>query len=247
MQGVQRALSLLELVSEHQPVGVGDLSRSSGLPKSTVQRTLGALADAGWIRPVGAEYTRWELTLRMLELGRRAARQGDLREAALGPMRELRDLTDETATLQVPDGQHRMVLIERVDSQQPVRTFNRLGAVSPMPVTSARLALLALLPEEEVDRVLAVPVPRLTRLTVVEPAAIRAAIEQARADGYAVNVGQNRPGVCAVGAAVVDKSGVPVAGVGVSVPESRFDRGRVPWWGSRVRATAQEISAALTD
>ncbi|WP_425559978.1 helix-turn-helix domain-containing protein [Kitasatospora paranensis] len=69
-------LSVLELVAEHQPAGVGELSRISGLPKSTVQRTLRALADAGWIRPVGREFTRWALTPRMVTIGRRAAREG---------------------------------------------------------------------------------------------------------------------------------------------------------------------------
>ncbi|MCM2393390.1 IclR family transcriptional regulator [Streptomyces albipurpureus] len=247
MQGVQRVLYLLELVSEHQPVGVADLSRASGLPKSTVQRALGALADSGWIQAVGSEHTRWELTSQMLLLGRRATQQVDLRAAALGPMRELRDLTDETVTLQVPDGNNRMVLIERLDSQQPVRTVNLLGASSPMPITSAGIAVLALMPEEELNRVLAEPVPRLTSQTITDPERIRAGIDRAREAGYAVNTGQNRTGVCAVGAAVVDGAGVPIAGVGVSLPESRFTLEQAPWWGSRIRATAEAITAALSD
>ncbi|WP_425559979.1 IclR family transcriptional regulator [Kitasatospora paranensis] len=170
-----------------------------------------------------------------------------MREAALGPMRELRDLTHETVTLQIPDGQHRMILIERIDSPQPVRTFERLGATSPMPVTSAGLALLALLPEAEAERVLREPLPRLTARTVVDPQLIRSAIGGIRATGFAVNTGQNRPGVCAVGAAVLDAAGTPVAGLGVSMPESRFDPEQVPRWGAQVRAAAAAVTAALTD
>ncbi|MEV6697487.1 IclR family transcriptional regulator [Streptomyces sp. NPDC051453] len=245
MQSVQRVLSLLELVAQHQPVGVGDLSRLSELPKSTVQRTLKSLSDAGWIRSVGTEYTRWALTSRMLELGRRASGQGDVREAALGPMRELRDLTDETITLQVPDGLGRMVLIERLDSRQPVRTYEHLGAVSLLPVTSAGIALLAALPDSEVDRFLAEPVPALTERTITDPALIRRQIEHARTTGYAVNLGQNRPGVCAVGAVVRDPLGTPVAGIGVSLPESRFDPESLPWWGDRIRTAAATVAAAL--
>jgi len=58
MQGIQRVFAVLEAVAQHQPAGVGELSMIFGLPKSTVQRHLWALSDAGWIGPVGEEFTR---------------------------------------------------------------------------------------------------------------------------------------------------------------------------------------------
>lgn len=246
MQGIQRGLRILEAVAERQPVGVGELSRICALPKSTVQRSVQALAEAGWLRAVGDEYTRWELTARMLTVAGRAAHGGGLREAAAGPMRELSLLTGETVTLQVPDGAHRMVLIERIDSRHPVRTFNQLGAVSPATATSTGLAVLALLPVEEVERVLAEPVPPLTPCTVVDPELIRRQLDEVRAAGYAVNLGQNRTGVCAVGCAVAGPSGRPVAGIGISLPESRFDTALVPGWAAQIRATAAAVTDALS-
>lgn len=247
MQGIQRGLQILETVADHQPVGVGEITRISGLPKSTVQRTLQALATAGWIRAVGGEHTRWALTARMLTIARRASREGGLREAALGPMRDLCELADETVTLQVPDGLERMVLIERIDCRQPVRTFNQLGATSPMPATSTGLAVLALMPEEDMEHVLSVPVAQLTPHTVTEAELIRDRITEVRAQGYAVNLGQNRAGVCAVGCAVLSPNGRPVAGIGISLPDSRFNSQRVPWWGEQVRATAAAVGEALAD
>ncbi|MER5769152.1 IclR family transcriptional regulator [Streptomyces sp. NPDC001985] len=247
MQGIQRGLRILEAVAAHQPVGVGELSRVCELPKSSVQRVLRALADSGWIRAADEEQTRWTLTSRMLTLAGTAAGERGIREAALGPMRELGALTGETVTLQVPDGPCRMVLIERVDCRHPVRTHNRLGATSPITATSTGLAVLALMPDEEVERVLARPVPRLTANTLVEPHLIRARLREARARGFAVNRGQNRDGVCAVGAAVTGPGGVPAGGIGLSLPDSRFDTRRVPWWAQQVRLTAAAVSAALTD
>ncbi|MFD4829363.1 IclR family transcriptional regulator [Streptomyces uncialis] len=245
MQGIQRGLRILEAVAAHQPVGVGEISRVCELPKSSVQRVLRALAEAGWIRAVGEEHTRWTLTSRMLTLAGTACGVRGIREAALGPMRELGELTGETVTLQVPDGPHRMVLIEQVDCRHPVRTVNKLGATSPITATSTGLAVLALLSDEDVERVLAHQVPRLTSNTLTEPHLVRAGVREARARGFAVNRGQNRDGVCAVGAAVTDPAGAPVGGIGVSLPESRFDVRRVPWWAAQVRSTAATVSAAL--
>lgn len=247
MQAIHRTLRVLETVAEHQPIGVGALSRRCALPKSTTQRFVRSLAAAGWLRSVGEDQTRWVLTARMLTLGAAALRDSGVREAALGPMRELGALTGETVTLQVPDGPYRMVLIERIDCLHPVRTVNELGATSPVTATSTGIAFLALLGDEEVERVLSRPVPRLTARTLTDPGELRASVADARARGYAVNLGQNRDGVCAVGAAVIGSSGRPVAGVGLSMPDSRFDIRRVPWWAERLRETAAAIAAGCAD
>ncbi|WP_234389948.1 helix-turn-helix domain-containing protein [Streptomyces sp. MMG1533] len=50
MKSVTRSLRILEAVAQHQPVTVGELTKLFGLPKSTVQRTLVTLAEAGWLR-----------------------------------------------------------------------------------------------------------------------------------------------------------------------------------------------------
>ena len=47
MKSVTRSLRILEAVAQHQPVTVGELTKLFGLPKSTVQRTLVTLAEAG--------------------------------------------------------------------------------------------------------------------------------------------------------------------------------------------------------
>jgi hypothetical protein len=62
---------------------------------------------------VAGEFTRWTVTGRALRVGLRGSSEGRLRELAPGPMRELRDRTDETVTLQVRDGD-RMVLSSAV-------------------------------------------------------------------------------------------------------------------------------------
>lgn len=245
MQGIQRVFAVLEAVAQHQPAGVGELSKIIGLPKSTVQRHLWALADAGWIRPVGEEFTRWTLTSKALMVGQRGSREGQLREVALGPMRHLRDTTGETITLQVPSTTRDMVQIERVDSLQPVRTYVVLGQVTPMYATSGGLAYLAHLPSDEQDRALDGQLEALTSRTVTEKKEILQALKEVKERGYSVNIAMNRDGVCAVGAAIVDANGEAMGGMSISMPESRFDRRKVSTWGHRVVAAAQEIQRHL--
>ena len=243
---IERSLRAIEAIAELQPIGVGELARKLDVPKSTMQRTLQTLASAGWIKDDGGAYKRWKLTSRALKVGRQAsADESDLRTVAFEHMQALRDATNETITLQVRDGQDRMVQIERVDSFHAVRTFWKLGASSPITATSGGFAVLAALPDHEVEAILKRPVERLTPKTITDVEEIRREIAAVRERGFAVNIGQNREGVCAIGAAIVDSSGEPVGGIGISIPESRFDPRRINELGALVRSTASTISSLM--
>src|SRR5215471_12749022 len=118
MQSVLRSLAVLEAVAEHQPVRVGELTPLLGLPKSTVQRSLETLAEAGWLRQVDGDLTRWALTSRAQSVVLRSGGDADLREYALRPMQRLRDVAGETTHLFVPTGSYQVVVIERVDCRR---------------------------------------------------------------------------------------------------------------------------------
>lgn len=244
LKGIARALEVFEVVAMHGPIGVSDVGRRVGVPKSTVQRHLLALEESGWIRSVSAQdNTRWMATPKAMGLSRQAASDGTIAATAHASMVALRDRVSETITLQVPNLRHEMVHIERVDSLQPVLTRIELGIVAPMTATSAGLAVLAHMPEGVIDEVLSRAIPSLTPQTVTDPASIRDRLVRIREQGYAVSMGQFRSGVCGVGAAVLDGGGRPVAGLAISVPEQRFEPDKSEWWGEQVRQAALHVGA----
>lgn len=246
MQSVTRTLKVIEEIAQRQPVGVGELARVLGLPKSTVQRILGTLSEAGWLTPASGDLTRWRLSSRIAAIGYQSAPEVGLRETALGPMRELGDVTGETIHLSVPDGDRCMVLIERVDSTRAVRTYNRLGSTSPFHTTSTGRSVLAYLPEGTFEAIIARGLERFTERTITSPDALRADLAVIRERGYAVNLGENRDNVCAIGAPVFGQSGAPIAGICISMPDLRYSEERIPEWAELVRKTAATISTTLT-
>ncbi|MDN0201297.1 IclR family transcriptional regulator [Streptomyces sp. S.PNR 29] len=242
MKSVTRSLRILEAVAQHQPVTVGELTKLFGLPKSTVQRTLVTLAEAGWLRANRKDTTRWEIGARVLAVRPAALQGSSLFAAAREPMVRLRDAVNETIHLSVPDALQCMVVVDRVDCDHPVRTFHMIGDTSPLHATAVGRAVLAHLPERDVDDLVAAGLERFSDTTPVEPDELRAELDRIRTDGYAVNRNQYRPGVCAVAAAVLDEDGTPLAAVAVSMPEARYDSERTPQWGRLVADTAAEIS-----
>ncbi|MFE8992636.1 IclR family transcriptional regulator [Streptomyces collinus] len=247
MKSVTRSLRILEAVAQHQPVTVGELTKLFGLPKSTVQRTLVTLAEAGWLRANRRDTTRWEIGARVLAVRPAALQGSSLLTAAHEPMVRLRDALNETIHLSVPDALQCMVVVDRVDSDHPVRTFHTIGDTSPLHATAVGRAILAHLPKQDVEELIAQGLERFTDTTPADPDELRAELDRIRTDGYAVNRNQYRPGVCAIAAPVLDEDGTPLASVAVSMPDSRFDAERLPEWSRMVAETAAEITGRRRD
>ncbi|MFJ2818570.1 IclR family transcriptional regulator [Streptomyces sp. NPDC091279] len=241
MKSVTRSLRILEAVAQHQPVTVGELTKLFGLPKSTVQRTLVTLSEAGWLRANRKDTTRWEIGARVLAVRPAALQGSSLFAAAREPMIRLRDAVNETIHLSVPDALQCMVVVDRVDCTHAVRTFHAIGDTSPLHATATGRAVLAYTPRADVDELVARGLERFGEATPTDAGQLHAELERVRADGWSVNRNQHRPDVCAVAAAILGEDGVPLATVAISMPDSRYDASRLPELGGLVADTAAEI------
>ncbi|MFD5542388.1 IclR family transcriptional regulator [Streptomyces sp. NPDC127079] len=244
MQSVLRALDVLEAVARTQPVGISALARSLGIPKATVHRILRTLGEAGWLAPQGAPgEQRWVLTARALAVGAKVMSQDDLRERARPILEELGRETDENIHLSVPDGES-LVLIDKVPSSRPVQTVAQVGERAPMILTASGWAFLSRLPASElVTRI--PPIVELAngiRLTRKE---VLTELDAVAKRGFAVNPGRWRSDVSAIGSAINDRQGQPVAALSISLPSYRLTDDLHEPYGQLVMEATQRISAEL--
>jgi DNA-binding IclR family transcriptional regulator len=209
-----------------------------------VHRILRTLGEAGWVAPQGVPgEQRWVLTARALAVGASVMNQEDLRERARPVMVELGQKTDENVHLSVPDGDA-LVLIDKVPSTRPVQTVAHVGERVPMAVTASGWAFLSRLPEAE----------RATRIPDVVALAedahltrddILSELNGVAERGYDINTGRWRADVSAIGSAICDRQGRPVASLSISMPGYRLtDDLRAPY-GKLVVDATMRISAEL--
>ncbi len=244
MQSVLTALRVLEEVSACQPAGLSDLSRRLNLPKSTVQRCLRTLAEAGWLRSEERELTRWMLTPRAFSLGSLVLDDRNLRDIAMKHLSELQAATLEAVHLTVPDGDE-VVLVERLDSAHHLRTFQPIGRRMPLHASSNGKAFLASLSDQEIERYLAQPLAQVTANTITEVAVLREQLAEIRLRGYAENHEELNNGVFAVGAAICPADGRSVGALSVSAPALRMTAELMRQYGELVHAAAAAIAADL--
>jgi IclR family acetate operon transcriptional repressor len=244
MDSVKSVLRIIEAVATSPEIGVSDLSRQLRQPKTTVQRGLMTLHEAGWIRPTSEPRRRWKITSKLFMLSRSAETEARLRRAALPIMQALRDETQETTHLMVREERH-LVLIERVDSPLALRTVRDLGSRSPLHLSANGKAYLAHLTAREQEDYLNGKLTALTEHSKTDADSIRRDLAQIRKLGYATNVGELDLHVHAVAAAVMNQEGRPLAALSISCPASRLPVEKMQFLGEKVISAARNVSQRL--
>jgi DNA-binding IclR family transcriptional regulator len=142
LRSVNNALAVLESFSVERPeIGVTELSQTLGLGKSTVHRLLTSLASRGYVRK-NPDTERYCLGFKAFEIGSLIAGRGAIREVAAPFLRSLMLVTKETVHLGVLD-EWEVVYIDKMESDQPLQMFSRIGRRAPLHCTALGKALVA--------------------------------------------------------------------------------------------------------
>jgi len=243
---VERAADVLFAIADAHVAGcsVLELSRRLGCPRANVYRLLAALGAKGLVQPLPSDRRRYQLGLRLLDLGERVRQGLNLRQVALGFMQALSKTTGESVYLAVRDGWEGVV-IEGVDSPRNLRLYTRIGARMPLHGGASTKVLLAWAPAEEVEALIRAGLPRYTPRTITDPERLRAHLAQIRRDGHALSREELDDGATGIGVPVRDDTGAVVAGLSLSGPSNRFDDRALPRRIREVVRAGAQISAAL--
>jgi len=232
-----RGLELLAgLCTRREPAGVRELSREVKWSRSSVQRLLGGLVTAGFVRQ--NEDGRYLVTPRIVSLARHVLDGIRLSEVAGEILREAARESGETATLYVLEGAER-VCIATVESTLQPRDVVPVGTRLPTQVGAAGKLLLAFQEHPPVPSSSPRPGRRLSA------AQWRAALAAIRAAGYAESHGERVPGLSSVAAPVLDGTGAVVAALNLSGPTTRFGKGHLAAHIGAVKTAARRLSDEL--
>ncbi|MBI2842531.1 MAG: IclR family transcriptional regulator [Armatimonadetes bacterium] len=242
MKSLGKALNLLEIVTAHEGgIGIMELADKSGIGPSTTHRLLNALIEYGYVRQDG-QREKYQTGRKVIQLARVALANHSLRTAALPHMKELRDRTGETVHISVIDGDI-AVLIESIESTGSIRVYSPVGGGSgDFHCTSIGKVLLAYMPEQQADAVIARGLRRYTANTITSPEKLREQLREIRKSGVAFDDEEREIGVRCVAAPIVDYTGKTVAAMGISAPSVRLTEENKAELAEAVKETAYNIS-----
>ncbi|WP_353471684.1 IclR family transcriptional regulator [Salipiger sp. H15] len=246
-QSVDRALALLGMVGRRPLEGasLGELVAESGLNKPTVRRLMLALIRNGMVEQ-NAATRRYFLGEESYILGTFAAHRHGLLELSYETLARLAQTTGDAAFLSVRRGFSALCL-HREEGTYPIRTYALMtGRLHPLGVGAGSLAMLAALPDAEVDAALDANAGRLAQdYPMLQPEEIRTRVAQTRASGYALNPGLVIPDSWGLGVALRRPDGALVGALSLAAIESRMQQPRREELVAQLRDAARTIETTL--
>ena len=241
IQVLERMFTLIDvLASRDEAMSLKELSEKTGLHPSTTHRILNDLTLGRFVeRPHAGSY---RLGMRLLELGNMVKGRLNVRDAALGPMRDLHRLIQQPVNLSMRQGDE-IVYIERTFSERSgMQVVRAIGGRAPLHLTSVGKLFLA---NDDTLRLrnyaTRTGLPGQTKNSLTQMPALERELGKVRQYGYAYDNEELELGVRCMGAGIYDDQGKLVAGLSISAPAGRLE----DEWLPKLCSTVDEISQTL--
>lgn len=224
-------------------LGVTELSQLTRMDKTSVFRALKALEHYRFVEQDGGT-KKYRLGFAVMELAGAKLKQMPLASIAQPHLAKLSQETGETVQMSVLEDL-RVLYISVIESPQPIRVALGVGSYGPLHCTAAGKILLAHAPETTQDKILARPLKKFTRHTVIEPSRLRKELSEVRDRGWSTDDEGFLDHLRVAAAPIRDAGGRVISAVAVGGPTTRVTHERLESFVVSVVGTASAISRAL--
>lgn len=243
MRSLDRALDVLGVLEvAKQPMRLSEVARSAGLHVATTQRIINVLVERGFAARTGEGYTAGPAAL---SVAHAFMVTHPLSVLAQQTLQQLAANTKYTASLYVRV-EHSRVLIARVESAAPLSYVLPVGERLPLYTGSAGKTMLAELPPNEINAILAEAGPiTLATGALISRAEIDAQLDKIRSDGYGVSISERLYGITSVVAPVRSADGLLAAVLGITGPAESFSEAQIAKVVPQIRRAATQLGERI--
>lgn len=245
IQSVERALKILDLFDEHKSeLKITEISEKMGLHKSTVHSLLKTLQVHSYIdqNPEGGKY---RLGLKLAERGNFVINNIDIRKTARNYLLDLSAKTGQTVHLGILDGREG-VYIDKVEGEQSIIRYSRIGRRLPLHSTAIGKVLLAYQHPNEIELLLKdYQYQYQTANTIINEGFFRKEIEKVKQQGYAVDDQENEQGVRCAAVPIFNGKGRVLAAISISTLISRVNDQEMHILIDLLKTSCKELSEQM--
>ena len=235
-------MAILNLLADaREGLSLGEVAERVEIHKSTAHRIIMNLEGQRMINRDPAT-GRYQLGLRLFELGSVAIAKFDIRERAREYLETLLRETQETVHLCVLDNGE-VLYLDKIEPTRTVRLSSRIGLRNPAHCTAVGKAMMAWLSTAEVEQIVHKHgLRRFTSKTITTLAELRGELAKVREVGYAIDDEEHEDDVRCVAAVVRDHAGRPAAAMSIASPSFRIPLEKVPVFAKTICKATQALS-----
>lgn len=234
-RGAERVLDAVEwFATTIAPVTYTDFVHALDVPKSSALLLLRLLVERGYVQRLpDNRYVLVRLPGEMLGGG---ATWGTILRLAEGDLREAVATVEETGCVAVLDND-RVRYLNKILPRREIQYDRDIVPTRLSHLVASGLVMLADFAPDELDRYF-----EETRVPLDQRPGILAAIAEARADGYYVNLNGVVEGAAGIAAPVRDAHGRAIAAINISGPRERINANL-----DRIRDAVVNVAGAVSD
>lgn len=245
VQSAERIFQVMEVLADNGEMGLMDLSAALGLHKSTVHRLLMSLIYMGYAKQNEATQ-KYMLSYKIVNMASKVLDRTDVLQVAQPYMERLSDLSGEAVHL-VQREDNNILYIYKIEAKVgTIRMVSHVGMVHPMYCSGVGKAIMATLPEDEVQKIWNESIiEKKTDKTITDYAKMQEVLEEVRKNGYALDEEENEKGVRCIAACLYGHQKEVKYAFSISGPTSRMTKERVKELSVDVLKVQEELSREL--
>lgn len=244
MKLLRKSINVMDLfLANNGELSLEDITRLSGMNKSTVRRIALSLIDCGFLRQQ-RKRGKYTLGLRLLDYAQAVKKYNPLMDIAEPYLVELSQIIDETVSLAIWDGRI-CVICQSIHPNHPLKVTSYEGSMAGLHYNSIGKAILAEIPEEDLNTRIPKVLTRYTQNTITDINDLKKHLMTIRQEGVAIDDEEGFVGIRGIGAALKNGDGNVVGALTILGPSIRLTRERLRECVPIVKETAAKISQAL--
>jgi IclR family pca regulon transcriptional regulator len=217
--GLEKGLTVIEAFdTDHPRMTATEAGERCGITRTAARRYLKTLAHLGYVGTDGKQY--W-LMPRILRLGHAYIESARLPKLVQPYLQRITSGTDEVSYLGVLDGDD-MIFLARSGSPRHTAAGYWPGTRVPAQVTATGMAVLASMPEPEMDAWLqGRHLPAFTSYTLADAQRLRTALVDCRRRGWALSEQQLELNYRGVAVPLLDRHNQVHGAISITMPINR--------------------------
>ena len=240
-----KTFAVLDVLLEQRfPMSMSEISERLDFYPSTVHRILDTLKYGGYVEQ-NLNNQKYQLGLKLLELGMAKINQIDLVKEAKPFLRELAKKCDETVHLAILEDTN-VLYLAKEESSQTIRMISYVGKRAPLHCTGLGKVLLANLPLQDRDKIIdRIELSRLTKNTITDKVKLCEELDMIKEKGFALDEEENENDVRCIAAPIRDYKGKVIAAISVSSPVYRLNKIKQDYIKEALINASQDISSCI--
>lgn len=235
-----KSFGVLEILSEYDEMSILELSKASGLGKSSIHRILGTFKHIGYVNQNNIN-GKYYATIKLFELGNKVANRMPLRKVARPFLEELFEVCHETVNIGILDKQE-VVYLDKIITKEPLRIELDIGRRVPAFCSAMGKAILAFNDSVSISEL---QLRKITDTTIDTYEELENQLKQIRNQGYAIDNEEYIKGLTCISVPLKVDDNMSYVALSIASPSARITEEKKQIYIQLLRNTADKITNAL--